>query len=123
MPFPPMPPFPSTPIKPHILNGILTDRNGNNIITDSEVIAINETNSGSKRILTRANGEILINLADISTWSINDKIRIQIKDSKGNGEVYYTKPLTGTGNTSITRVIRKISSRNRMDKFTERCII
>lgn len=122
---PPMPPPPSSPIKPHVLVGILTDRKGNNINTNTPIISYNETNIGTNRTLSKINGEILINLANMSTWSVNDKIRIQVIDSKGNGEVYYTFPLANTGTTSITKVIRAINPvcGKRLDKFTGRSVV
>ncbi len=125
MPFPPMPPPPAAPVKPHILVGILTDRKGNNITTGTPVVAYNETNVGTKRVLSRAGGEILINLASMSAWAVNDKVRIQVIDTKGNGEVWYVKPQSGTGITSVTKVVRTINSvcGKRMDRFTERSVV
>ena len=120
MTFPPMPPAPATPIKPHVLRGVLTDRHGSNITTGTPVIAYDETNTGTDRVLSRASGEILINMGNISAWSFNDKVRIQAIDDKGNGEVYYVSPASGTGNTNISKVIRPITPvcGKRLDKFT-----
>ncbi len=125
MPFPPMPPPPAAPIKPHILVGTLTDRKGNNITTGTPVIAVNETHAGMNRVLSRAGGEILINLANMSAWTVNDRVRMQVIDSKGNGEVWYVSPASGTGITSITKVIKAISPvcGKRIDKFTVRSVI
>ena len=120
MPFPPMPPPPAIPVKPHTLVGVLTDRHGNNITTGTPVIAVNETHTGSKRVLSRAGGEILINLANMLAWSVNDIVRVQVIDSKGNGEVWYVSPASGTGSTLITKVIGAINPvcGKRINKFT-----
>ena len=125
MPFPPMPPPPATPVKPHTLVGVLTDRHGNNITTGTPVIAVNETHAGSKRVVTRSGGEILINLANMSAWTVDDKIRVQVIDTKGNGEVFYVSPASGTGSTSISKVIRAINPvcGKRIDRFTGRSVV
>ena len=125
MPFPPMPPPPTTPVKPHILVGILTDRKGNNITTGTPVIAFNETHTGTKRVLSRTGGEILINLANMSAWAVNDNVRIQVIDAKGNGEVWHIKPQSGTGITSVTKVVRAINPvcGKRTDRFTGRGMV
>ena len=125
MPFPPMPPPPAAPVKPHILVGILTDRKGSNITTGTPVVAYNETNVGTKRVLSRAGGEILINLANMSSWAVNNKVRIQVIDTKGNGEVWYVKPQSGTGITSVTKTVRAINPvcGKRMDRFTGRSVV
>ncbi len=31
-------------------------------------------------------------MTNMSAWAVNDKVRIQVIDSKGNGEVWYVKP-------------------------------
>lgn len=123
--FPPMPPPPTTPIKPHILRGVLTDRHGNNITTGTGVIVYDETNVGTDRIASRSGGEILINMANMSDWSFNDVVRVQAIDSKGNGEVYYVSPASGTGDTSISKVIRAINPvcGKRLDKFPIRSMV
>lgn len=123
--FPPMPPPPAAPVKPHILVGILTDRKGNNISTGTPVLAYNETHAGMNRILSRAGGEILINLANMSAWAVNDRVRIQVIDTKGNGEVWYVKPQSGTGITSVTKTVRASNPvcGKRMDKFTGRGVV
>jgi len=125
MTFPPMPPAPATPIEPHVLRGILTDRHGAKITTGTGIIAFNETNEGADRTLSRANGEILFNLANISAWADDDKIRVQCIDEKGNGEVYYVSPAADTGSTQITKVIRAINPvcGKRIEKFTGRSIV
>lgn len=125
MTFPPMPPAPATPIKPHVLRGVLTDRHGNNITIGTGVIAYDETNVGTDRVASRSGGEILINMANISTWAFNDIVRIQAIDEKGNGEVYYVKPASGTGDTNISKVIRAINPvcGKRIDKFTGRSVV
>ena len=123
--FPPMPPSPATPVKPHVFVGTLTDRHGNNIATGTPVIAYDETNTGTNRVVTKASGEILINLANMSTWEFDDKVRIQVIDTKGNGEVFYVSPSAGTGHTSITKVIRAINSTcgKRINKFTAKSVV
>ena len=125
MTFPPMPPAPVTPIKPHVLRGVLTDRHGSNITIGTGVIAYDETNVGTKRVVTRSGGEILINVANMSAWSFNDVVRVQAIDEKGNGEVYYVKPASGTGDTNISKVIRAINPvcGKRLDKFTGRSVV
>lgn len=125
MPFPPMPPPPSTPVKPHILVGILSDRKGNKITTGTPILAYNETHAGMTRVLSRAGGEILINLANISAWAVSDKIRLQAIDSKGNGEVWYVSPASGTGITTISKIIRGINPvcGKRIDKFAGRSVV
>lgn len=107
-----MPPPPAGPIKPHTLVGVLTDRTGSNITTGTPVIADNETHAGNQRVLSRAGGEILINLANMtnmSGWSVGDHIRIQAQDSKGNGEIYYVAPAANTGHTDISKELRPIN--------------
>ena len=125
MPFPPMPPAPNAPIKPHALVGTLTDRTGSNIATGTPVIADNETHTGNQRVLSRASGEIMINLANISDWSVGDNIRIQAKDSKGNGEIWYTSPAANTGHTSISKELRPINPAlgKRLDRYQERSLV
>ncbi len=120
-----MPPPPAAPVKPHILIGILTDRKGSNITTSTPVVAYNETNVGTRRVLSRAGGEILINLANMSAWAVNDRIRIQVIDTKGNGEVWYVNPQSGTGITFITKTIRAINPvcGKRIDRFAERSVV
>lgn len=125
MSFPPMPGPPEVPIIPHVLRGVLTDRDGNNILTGAPVIVVNETHSGNDRKLSRSGGEILIDMGNVPDWAVGDDIRVQVTDYNGNGEVYYVIPLTATGNTSITKVIRPINPvcGKRPDKFTGRSIV
>ena len=120
-----MPPPPATPIKPHSLVGILTDRVGSNITTGTPVIADNETHQGNQRVLSKAGGEILINLANMSGWSVGDHIRIQAQDSKGNGEVWYASPAANTGHTDISKKLRPINPAlgMRLDRYTKRCLV
>lgn len=117
MPPPPMPQG-TTPIKPHTLVGILTDRDGNNITTGTPVIAVNETHPGNQRVVTRSGGEIQIDLANMSGWEYNDVIRDQAITTKGEGEIWYVSPAMNTGSTSITKTIRAINPMiKRNDKF------
>jgi len=67
----------------------------------------------------------MINLANMSSWAVNNKVRIQVIDTKGNGEVWYVKPQSGTGITSVTKVIRAINPvcGKRMDRFIGRSVV
>lgn len=123
-----MPPPPNAPIKSHTLVGVLTDRTGSNITTGTPVIADNETHPGNKRVLSRAGGEILINLANManmSGWSVGDHIRIQARDAKGNGEIYYVAPAANTGHTDISKELRPINPAlgMRLDRYLERSLV
>jgi len=64
-------------------------------------------------------------MINMSAWSNNDKVRMQVIDEKGNGEVWYVKPLSGTGITFVTKVVRAISPvcGKRMDRFTGRSVV
>lgn len=64
-------------------------------------------------------------MINMSAWAVNDKVRIQVIDTKGNGEVWYVKPQSGTGITSVTKVIKAINPvcGKRMDRFTERSVV
>jgi len=125
MPFPPMPGPPSTPIAPHVLSGILTDRDGNHIAADTNVLAYDETNVGSHIDPVKTNGEIVMALANISDWAFDDDIRMQCIDAKGNGEVWHVTPVAATGYTSITKTIRAINPvcDKRLDKFPLRSVV
>ena len=61
---------------------------------------------------------VMINLTNISAWAVNDKVRMQVIDSKGNGEVWYVKPQSEIGITYVTKVVRAINPvcGKRMDK-------
>lgn len=88
-PFPLMPGPPEPPIEPNIFRGVLTDREGNNIATESAVYGVNETHAGSDRVLTKTSGEIIINTANISAGAVGDTVRFQCVDTKGNGDIWY----------------------------------
>jgi len=120
-----MPGPPSAPIKPHVLSGILTDRDGNNIAADTNVLAYDETNVGDHSDPVKTNGEIVMSLANVSDWSFNDHVRMQCIDNGGNGEVWHVSPQSGTGYTSITKMIRPINPvcDKRFDKFPLRSMV
>lgn len=88
-PFPPMPGPPETPVTPNMFRGVLTDKEGNNIATESAVYGVNETHAGSDRISVRTGGEIVINAANLSASVVGDTVRFQCIDSKGNGDIWY----------------------------------
>jgi len=64
-------------------------------------------------------------MINMSAWVVNDKVRIQVIDEKGNGEVWYVKPLSGTGITFVTKVVRAINPvcGKRMDRFTGKSVV
>jgi len=64
-------------------------------------------------------------MINISPWIVNDKVRMQVIDEKGNGEVWYVKPLSGTGITSVSKAVRVINPicGKRMDRFTGRSVV
>lgn len=122
----PMPPPPSPPVSPHVLDGILTDRNGNNIVADTNVIVIDETHAGTRADPIKTNGEIVTSLANVSDdWAFGDNIRIQCIDRKGNGEVWHISPVAATGHTDITKTIRAMNPAlgKRLDKFPLRSVV
>lgn len=121
--FPPMPPPPATPVIPNILRGELIDRSGNDIATGVAVIAVNETHAGNRRVLIRANGEILINVANLSAGVAGDKIRMQCIDNKGNGEVWHVS--VGSGATNVSKVVCAVNPviSRRIDKFVMRSAV
>jgi len=67
----------------------------------------------------------MINLANMSAWAVNDIVRVQVIDTKGDGEVWYVKPLSGTGITFVTKVVRAINPvcGKRMDRFAGRSVV
>jgi len=64
-------------------------------------------------------------MINMSAWAVNDKVRIQVIDTKGNGEVWYVKPQSGTGITFVTKVVKAINPvcGKRMNKFTGRSAV
>lgn len=127
MPPPPMPgpDVGGTPIGPHVLSGILIDRDGDYIAADTNVLAYDETNIGDHTDPVKTNGEIVMSLANVADWSFNDHVRMQCIDDKGNGEVWHVLPQSGTGYTSITKTIRPINPvcDKRLDKFPLRSVV
>ena len=121
--FPPMPPPHATPVVPNILRGVLTDRHGNNIESDVGVIAVNETHAGNRRVPIRTNGEILINVANISSGVAGDTVRLQCIDNKGNGEVWRVS--VGCGATNISRMVHAMNPivDRRVDSFLARSVV
>lgn len=67
----------------------------------------------------------MINFINTSSLTVSDKVRIQVIDAKGNGEVWYISSASGTGITSITKIVRSINPvcGKRMDKFTGRSMV
>ena len=64
-------------------------------------------------------------MINMSAWSNNDKVRMHVIDAKGNGEVYYVKPQSGAGITSISKVARAINPvcGKRVDRFVGRSVV
>ena len=118
----PMPPPPS----PHVLDGILTDRNGNDIAADINVTVIDETHAGTRSAPIKTSGEIVMDMANVSDdWAVGDSVRVQCIDNEGNGEVWHVSPVAATGHTSITKTIRAINPAmgKRIDKFLLRSVL
>jgi len=121
-----MPPPPFTPTPPHVLSGILTDRKGNNIVTNTTVIVADDTHAGTYTDPVKTNGEIVMSLANVSNdWAVGDNIRVQVIDGNGNGEVYRVSPAASTGFTDITKTVRPINPTldRRLDRFPLKSLV
>ena len=106
--YPPMPPPAAKPVEPNVLAGKLTDRAGTNITTGSPCHATNITHVGSRRVVTRTNGEIIINVANLSAGVVGDNIWMQCFDNRGNGKIWHET--VSRGRTDISEVIPPIDA-------------
>lgn len=81
-------------ITPYIINGIITDTDGN-AIAGAVVVANDITQNTYPTVVTDSNGRYVIDLANGGAWSVGDSINVYVRDGKYVGETSFT--LSGSG--------------------------
>jgi len=107
------------PSNPYLLSIILYEAGSTTPATSKLVIARDETTSESISALTNGSGEVILNLANLTSgYTVGDVITIYSKDGDNTVYTQHTTSIVGSYSTSLTYIDTSVSETTDLRYFT-----